>query len=402
MTRVPRLLVAVSLVLLPMAALPAVATAATAPKWIQRIEDVIGERGVSVAIGNDGDLWYKRLAWVGRPPASNEKLLLSMSLLDRFAPSRTIRLEAMAAQAPTGAGVIRGDLWLVGHGDPETNGRDLTALTTRLVAEGVTKIRGGVIGSTGPFRRDWFAPGWKDYFPRDYVALPTALTYRRNVDATGRHISDPELRAAKTLTSKLQANGISVRRPPRMDASPAGLVTVAGVRSAPLAAILRRMNTDSRNFWAEVLGKYLGAQTYGAGTIANGAKAIAAFAAAHGLSFTCYDGSGLSYANRATALGILQLLWTADQEPWGAVLRSTLPSGGQGTLEDRLSTVRIRAKTGTLDDASALSGWVWAKRPQQWIEFSILSSGFSEQAAKTIENQIIKVVAANANDPNPA
>ncbi len=161
------------------------------------------------------------------------------------------------------------------------------------------------------------------------------------------------------------------------------------------------MNFDSRNFWAEVLGKYLGARVKGKGTIANGAAAIASFVAAHGLSFACYDGSGLSYDNRASARGILDLLWTADGEPWGPVLRSTLPSGGHGTLEDRLTDVRIRAKTGTLHHASALSGWLWLERAQRWVEFSIVSNGFDERAAKKLENQIVRVVAANASDPTP-
>jgi D-alanyl-D-alanine carboxypeptidase/D-alanyl-D-alanine-endopeptidase (penicillin-binding protein 4) len=161
------------------------------------------------------------------------------------------------------------------------------------------------------------------------------------------------------------------------------------------------MNLRSRNFWAEVLGKRLGADTYGRGTIDNGARAVCAYAAAHGLDFTCYDGSGLSYANRASALGILHLLWDAQTEPWGDTLRSTLPGGGQGTLEDRLLQVRVRAKTGTLEDVSALSGWVWLQRSNEWAEFSILSSGFDDQAAKTIEDQIVRVVSANASDPDP-
>jgi D-alanyl-D-alanine carboxypeptidase/D-alanyl-D-alanine-endopeptidase (penicillin-binding protein 4) len=161
------------------------------------------------------------------------------------------------------------------------------------------------------------------------------------------------------------------------------------------------MNVRSRNFWAEVLGKRLGADAYGRGTIANGARAICDYAAAFGQDFTCYDGSGLSYANRATALGIIQLLWDAQAQPWGTTLRSTLPTGGQGTLEDRLPKWRLRAKTGTLDDVSALSGWVWLKTSDEWAEFSILSSGFDDRAAKDIEDEIVRIVSASATDPTP-
>lgn len=372
----------------------------TPPKWIQRIETVVGDRPVSVAIGQDGNPWFHHLAWVGRAPASNEKLLLSMALLDRFAPTRTIWTSAKAATAPD-HGVLAGDLWLVGHGDPELGDRDLVALAQEVADAGVTRIRGAVLGATGPFRRDWWATGWKDYFPADYVARPTALTFRRNVDATGRHLTDPERRAALVLTKRLEALGVRVGDGADMGPAPAGLSTVARIASAPLQGIVRRMDFDSRNLWAEVLGKYLGAAAYGKGTIANGARAVCAFTAGHGLSSTCYDGSGLSYANRETADGMLQLLWLADTQPWGPTLRASLPSGGQGTLEDRLTDVRLRAKTGTLDDVSALSGWVWLERSGTWAEFSILSSGFDELEAKKIENQIVRVVSANASDPKP-
>ena len=73
---------------------------------------------MSVTIGDDGAFWYRHLAWVERAPASNEKLLLSMALLATVGPDRVIQTRAMAHAAPVD-GVIDGDLWLVGHGDPE-------------------------------------------------------------------------------------------------------------------------------------------------------------------------------------------------------------------------------------------------------------------------------------------
>jgi D-alanyl-D-alanine carboxypeptidase len=114
-----------------------------------------------------------------------------------------------------------------------------------------------------------------------------------------------------------------------------------------------------------------------------------------------YDASGLSYANRVTVKGMLELLWAADASPWGSVLRRSLATGGQGTLEGRFGALTIRAKTGTLDDASALSGWVRLQASGRWVEFSILSNGFSEWTAKTIEDRIVRIVSARASDPTP-
>jgi D-alanyl-D-alanine carboxypeptidase/D-alanyl-D-alanine-endopeptidase (penicillin-binding protein 4) len=372
---------------------------ATQPAWMRDITTVIGNRPVSVAIGRDGDSWFGHLGWVGRPPASNEKLLLSMALLQRYRPWRTIHTNASATALPGPRGVIRGNLWIVGHGDPGIDGTRIAALARAIRDAGVRRIRGSVLGNTGPFARDWWARGWKDYFPADYIPLPTALTYRENTDRRGVHVSDPELRAATKLTARLELLGIPVGHKPGMGHPPARLLPIAQIASPPLRDLIRRMDLKSRNFWAEVLGKYLGADEWGRGTIANGARAIDRFTDMHGQDFRVYDSSGLSYANRATARGILELLWDADGASWGPILRASLPAGGKGTLKDRLTDIRIRAKTGTLDDASALSGWVWLERTGGWVEFSILSSGFNEWTAKKIEDRIVRIVSYRASPP---
>jgi D-alanyl-D-alanine carboxypeptidase len=388
--------VLVALIAVPLAP-PA---AADAPKWVERIDHLVGEHPMSVAIGNDGDYWYRHAAWTARPPASNQKLLLSMALLDSFPPTRTIRTRVMTS-APIVDGVVQGDLWLVSRGDPENDRTGVAAPAKALADAGIRRVRGSVLGSTGPFVRDWWATGWREYFPTYYIPIPTALVFARNEDAFGRNIADPELRAAAFLAKRMEQRGIKVRRGAGVGVAPPKMRVVTQRLSAPLQGIMRRMNVYSRNLWAEVLGKYLGDETSANSTIAGGAGAVCAFTAANGESFVCHDNSGLSYANRARAVGILRLLWLADTRAWGPVLRATLPSGGQGTLKDRLLDVRLRAKTGTLQGVSALSGWVWLRRSEGWAEFSILSSGMSPVTAKSIEDQILRVVSANAADPDP-
>ena len=58
--------------------------------------------------------------------------------------------------------------------------------------------------------------------------------------------------------------------------------------------------------------------------------------------------------------------------------------------------MQVRAKTGTLIEISALSGWVWLEREDAWAEFSILSKGMSKTRSIQIENAIVRVVSANA------
>jgi D-alanyl-D-alanine carboxypeptidase/D-alanyl-D-alanine-endopeptidase (penicillin-binding protein 4) len=247
------------------------------------------------------------------------------------------------------------------------------------------------MGSTSYFRRDWDAPGWNDV-ARDYVARPTALSFDGNVVA-GRDVADPERRAAEALTEELEGLGVTVKGHPGSGRPPGGLVELTSVRSRALRALLVKLLRPSNNFYAEVLGKRLGVWASGTpGTIAKGAAAIQAWVAGNGVAFELHDNSGLSYANRVSAEGIVRLLWVAEAETWGQDLFAALPEGGQGTLRHRFATVQVRAKTGTLTDVSALSGWVWLERLETWAEFSILSSGMSKPVASELEDDIVRIL----------
>ncbi|HZP90130.1 MAG TPA: D-alanyl-D-alanine carboxypeptidase [Actinomycetota bacterium] len=366
----------------------------TQAPWMRRVSGAIGDRSMSVAVGDDGVFLYRHADATPRAPASNEKLLLSMALLDELGPS--YRIPTIAAAERIEGHVIPGDLWILGRGDPTLGPARLAVLARRIAAAGITRIEGRVMGATTYFARDWWATGWKPEFRREEVALPTALTFEGN-SAGGVHIRDPERRAAEWLVTRLERLGVAVGDGPGAGAPPGGLRPVATVRSEALAGILRRMNVPSDNFVAEVLGKLLSARRGGPpGTIAGGARQIQAWSARHGVEVTSFDGSGLSYADRVTAEGIVQLLWVADGSSWVPALRASLPAAGQGTLQGRLGGVRLRAKTGTLTDVSALSGWVWSRASDGWIEFSILSSGMPKWMASSIEDRVVRILASSA------
>jgi serine-type D-Ala-D-Ala carboxypeptidase/endopeptidase (penicillin-binding protein 4) len=402
-SRLPLVLrVSVATVLVAVVAIGATPVTAAPPQWKQDIAAAIGNRDVSVAVGLDGGWLYRHGAWRQRAPASNQKLLLSMALLNQTSLTRRLRTELFAKGATT-AGVLRGNLWIVGHGDPAVGRATMRALALAVDAAGIRRIRGRVMGATtGFFQRDWWAPGWQDYFPRDYIALPTALTFEGNQDARGVHIRDPERRAARFLTRRLRALGVAVTMEASAGAPPTGLRHIATVRSDPFQVLLRTMNRRSRNFYAEVLGKWLGRLVLGGpGSIAKAAQAIERFAHAHGVNNTAHDASGLSYGNRISPQDLVSLLWFAESRPWGDELRLGLPTGDQGTLEGRLVGVKVRAKTGTLIEISALSGWVWMTKESDWGEFSIMSRGMSKDDAVAIEDRIVRILANRASAGTP-
>lgn len=365
------------------------------PRWVRHIGRIVGTHPMSVVVGDGGTVWYRHRATVPRPPASNEKLLLSMALLHTFGPGHTFALRAMGP-AVDPDGTVEGNVYLRGQGDPEVGDARLDTVASRLWKAGVRSITGHVVGVTGPFRHDWFAPGWKRYFPADYIALPTALTYRANTAPSGKHVSDPERHAAVYLSHALRALGVTIGSRATAGPGVTGMTVIASVASKPLGSIMERMDHRSINFSAEVLGKALAFAGGHAGTIADAAAAICAYEAAHHVSATCHDSSGLSYANRQTAIGIVHLLWSAEHQPWLDTLRAALPAAGEGTLRHRLGGIRVRAKTGTLDNASALSGWIWNGQTDGWITFSMLTDGMDEYAAKDLEDRVARVLANRA------
>jgi serine-type D-Ala-D-Ala carboxypeptidase/endopeptidase (penicillin-binding protein 4) len=367
-----------------------------APTWRRDIDEAIGNRDMSVAVALNGTWLYRHGAWKRMTPASNEKLLLSMALLHRTSLGTRLRTELFRKGAVVN-GVLRGNLWIVGHGDPEVGGPTMAALVRAVRDKGIRRIRGRVMGATTGFVRDWWATGWRDYFPADYIPLPTALAFQGNEDGRGVHIRDPERRAARSLTRRLRGAGVAVTRDAGAGVPPTLSRRVATLRSDPFSVLLRRMNRRSRNFYAETLGKWLGGLvTSSAGSIAKGAAAIEAFARARGVTVTAYDASGLSYANRIRPQDLVGLLRWAETRRWGPTFRGGLPTGGQGTLEERLVGVRVRAKTGTLTDISTLSGWVWLSKENAWAEFSIMSRGMDKSVAVSIEDRIVRIVANRA------
>ncbi len=128
MLRLPPLARAsVAAVLALVVAAGATPVTAAPPQWKQDIAAAIGNRDVSVAVGLDRGWLYRHGAWRQRAPASNQKLLLSMALLHRTSLTTRLRTELFAKGATT-AGVLRGNLWIVGHGDPSVGMPTMRAL----------------------------------------------------------------------------------------------------------------------------------------------------------------------------------------------------------------------------------------------------------------------------------
>jgi serine-type D-Ala-D-Ala carboxypeptidase/endopeptidase (penicillin-binding protein 4) len=153
-----------------------------------------------------------------------------------------------------------------------------------------------------------------------------------------------------------------------------------------LDTVVLNMNRVSDNLSAECLLKTIGAVTAkGPGTAAAGISAVRRFLAGQGLDTTrmvMVDGSGVSRYNLNTPRGIAGLLQTMyhNQVLFPLYFNSLAAPGEHGSLSHRMigtpAERNLRAKTGTLRGATALSGYV-SGADGKMLAFSIIMQNFN-------------------------
>jgi D-alanyl-D-alanine carboxypeptidase/D-alanyl-D-alanine-endopeptidase (penicillin-binding protein 4) len=302
-------------------------------------------------------------------PASNEKLLVALTALDELGPRSRIPTHVLGMGRKEGK-VWRGSLFLKGFGDPTLSRADLARLAARVRAAGIRRITGSILGDETAFDRRRRAPGWKpSFYKLECPPLSALIVGRAKVD--GRTATYPALVAAHQFRAALRAAGVRVRGKARTGVAPDDASFLTRTRSARLRLIVRRMNKESDNFYAEMLLKRLGFVTSGRkGTTAAGADAVRRELAERGIpraGVEVVDGSGLSRLDRVTARALALVLRSAwrDERIRKPFYASLARAGIDGTLEDRMESGpargRVRAKTGTTTNSSALSGYVGAR-----------------------------------------
>jgi D-alanyl-D-alanine carboxypeptidase/D-alanyl-D-alanine-endopeptidase (penicillin-binding protein 4) len=205
-------------------------------------------------------------------------------------------------------------------------------------------------------------------------------------------VDNPTIFFARSLASALLARGFGVAgRAADCDAlapdDRACLQTtrvVARHLSAPLSELGRTFMKVSQNLYGELFVKAVG-RAAGEGTAERGHEAIRQTLDSWGVppdSYILADGSGLSRLNYVSAEAVVAVLERvyADATHRGAFLQA-LPIGGRdGTLRNRLRASwtegRVHAKTGSISNARALSGYL-TTRSGEHLVFSIVANNYS-------------------------
>jgi D-alanyl-D-alanine carboxypeptidase/D-alanyl-D-alanine-endopeptidase (penicillin-binding protein 4) len=204
------------------------------------------------------------------------------------------------------------------------------------------------------------------------------------------------------LQALLEARGVEVRGVPRRGPLvEASADTVAVHVSEPLTHSVRNFLKVSDNLTGELLVKAVGAFVSGPpGTYDKGLAAERLFLANEvGVDTTAQrlaDGSGVSRYNLVTARQIVSLLgyMSARPELFPAYLDALPVAGVDGTLEGRMrgtpAESRARAKTGTLNGVTALSGYVPAADGERLV-FSTLIEFYTGSSAprRAVQDSIV-------------
>lgn len=367
-------------------------------------------------------------------PASNQKLLVAAAALERLGEDFRYTTAVDAAGAPV-AGVVDGDLHLVGGGDPllssdwypgsnlerhpVTSPTSLDALADAVVSAGVTEVRGGVVGDGTRYDDEFFAPGWSpgvvglEGGPYDALMANDSRVLGEELRA-----DDPNVGAAREFIRLLEERGVAVTGEPSSGATPPGSVTLASVDSAPMSAVVAEMLGSSDNNTAELIVKELGRTETVAGTREAGLQVVADQLAQWGVetaSLVLADGSGLSPDNRVTCAALVEVLQRHDvASPVG----QGLPIAGQtGTLSDVFVDLpvagRLRGKTGTLNNppfnvdppaVKALAGYLPVEGGGE-VEYVLILNGptISDQSEyRPIWNQLASTLDTYPAGPTPA
>jgi serine-type D-Ala-D-Ala carboxypeptidase/endopeptidase (penicillin-binding protein 4) len=251
----------------------------------------------------------------------------------------------------------------------------------------------------------------------DDPAKFAAGAFRRLLEQRGIKILGKE-RAAHALTANFPlqapASSVVVGGKGGADNAPATespRTILALHESLPLVEDLRVINKISQNLHAELVLRTLGRERGPLPTLDGSLATVSNVLTAAGVESNEYDlndGSGMSLQNLITPRALVKVLRHADDAPWAALYRSTLPIAGvDGTISDRLrgtfAAGRIQAKTGTLGHVNTLSGYAQTIKGER-LAFAIMSNNHkltSSGAKHVIDNIALLMVDDAPRPPAP-
>ena len=321
-------------------------------------------------------------------PASTQKLFVSTAFLTTrgmdFNFETTVSADGKVLKDSIGHPYFKGDIYLRGSFDPTLTMDDVRAVANSIHQLEVDSIDGRIIVDDHLKAIIMQEKGWQwDKTPLSDEFSFTPLYFNEG-KANGRHVRHPELYFASIVGKQLMADSIRFSTSEPWDVS---MTPVEGRRHlfamvTPCERVLQRMLKRSNNTYAEAIMLNL-CKDNKDWTYERCRDVVRATVKKAGIkqdSYHIVDGSGLSHDNRCTARSEVDLLCHVyDKKKLFGSMYSLLPIAGvDGTIRNRMRNGNtynnVRAKTGTINAVSTLSGYVTTP-DGHLLAFAILVNG---------------------------
>jgi D-alanyl-D-alanine carboxypeptidase len=322
------------------------------------------------------DTLVKQNIWSQMIPASVTKLYTTAVSLQLLGKDFKIKTKIVTNDFNIKDGIINGNIYIKGFGNPVFSTSDLESFADKLVSLGIKNITGDIIGDDSYFdsiysREDWIED------ERSNVSLPpiSALVLDRNKKTTIKRIkkrqryvqtnlSNPPLEIAQRFREIIARKNITIDGTAKSGITPDKFYDI-DESFIKLDELIAYINKYSDNFYAECLFKILGAEfSKSQGTYFYSQQAIKDFLKKNDIpSFATeiVDGSGISRFDKITASSVNSLLERMyfDLINFESFYNSLSIAGIDGTLRNRMSSIiNFRGKTGTLNGVIGLAGYL--------------------------------------------
>lgn len=349
-------------------------------------------------------------------PASNLKLLTAVAVMAHVDPEERLHTSVLQGPQPDSLVLRAGGDVLLTASDSRPDAVVGHAGLQTLANETVARLD----PADGPFRVSLddtlftgaaLNPGWLQgdvasgqIAPIHSLAINSA--WEEEGKRSGPRSQDAALDAAAAFRSALDragaAHGIEVAQGVERQTVPEDAVRLATVESAPVGEQVAHMLRTSDNYLAEALAR-LGALKSGRAASSDGAaENILQVLQSHGVDakgMVVGDASGLSPHTRvspAQLAALVRAMVRSERPGMASILEGMPVAGLSGTLDDRYDDGEeaaaaaglVRAKTGTLNAVTALSGYV-VSSDGRLLVFSFIAGGLEgnlEQARTAVDN----------------
>jgi len=366
-------------------------------------------------------------------PASTTKLLTTETALNLLGENYRWMTQLEYSGTIDENGVLNGNLYLIGSGDPSLGTNKAGAWSYRdiisdfmggLSREGIRKVNGDIIIQTALFKgnitrlpenvvwlenNNYYLPvgttreinpaneklimkksgltSEKKYFYMSPYA--NQMVYAEKYEGDGiltTKLPDAPAYLANSFRTTLVKSGIGVTgkvTPKMTDAAPESRKLVSAYKSPTLGDIVFYTNQHSDNSLAEALLKTVGFQKMGDQTSESGRMVVTNHLKEESfdmMGLNYMDGSGLSRSNNVTPISQVKFLTSLMDEKYYKTYFTSLPVGGQsGTLKRMFigtGNGQVFAKTGTLNKVKTLAGYLKTNSGKTLV-FSLMVNNYS-------------------------